>query len=97
MKHQKTLSAVLEYIAKFNPKEFSSPSDFTPSKLLTSAQRADIQELKARLKRKRLLSESLPDFLNHDLHEGSEEITFQKEVDALLEGLSGSEKKKINR
>ncbi|MBA3016002.1 MAG: hypothetical protein KKD63_12780 [Proteobacteria bacterium] len=91
MKYQKALSALHEYISNFDPEEFSSPPDFTPSQVLSVEQRAEIQKLKARLKRKRLLLESIHALHDRDVQSQTEIIITQEEVDALLEGWSDSE------
>jgi len=85
MKFQKTLSALHEYIANFDPDEFSSPPDFIPAKLPSPEQRAEIQTLKERLKRKRFLAESLQAMMQKTILDQAEEIITQEEVDALLE------------
>lgn len=90
MKYQKALAALHEYIANFDPDEFSSPSDFRPAQLLSVEQLAKIQTIKARLKKKRLLMESIHALLHPRISEETEVIISQEEVDALLEGWSGS-------
>jgi hypothetical protein len=91
MKYQKALSALHEYIANFDPDEFSSPPDFTPGKRLSPEQKAEIQTLKTRLQRKRLLTESLHALLDRTVLDQTEEIITQEEIDALLEGWRGPE------
>lgn len=93
MKYQKALSALNQYIANFDPKEFSSPPDFVPLQLLSPEKRKEIQKIKTRLKRKRFLSRSLHVLFESNIPNNTEVIITQEEVDVLLEGWSGSKKK----
>lgn len=93
MKYQKALSALHQYIANFDPEEFSSPPDFVPLQLLSSEKREEIQKIKTRLKRKRFLSRSLHVLFERNIPKNTEVIITQEEVDVLLEGWSRSEKK----
>lgn len=92
-KYQKALSALHHYIANFDPEEFSSPPDFEPTKVLSPEQKGEIQKIKARLKKKRLISDSIHALFYPELAEKDEVIITQEEVDALLEGWSGPDGK----
>lgn len=85
MKYQKELIALREYIANFNPDEFTSSADFSVSPRPTPEQLADLHRLKAKLKRKRQLAESVSSFLDTEANY-AEVIITQDEIDALLEG-----------
>ncbi len=85
MKYQKELAAIQEYIASFDPEEFTSSVDYDHILAPTPKQLADVQKLKAKLKRNRQIAESFDSLLNNDLI-GCEEIITQDEVDALLDG-----------
>lgn len=84
MKYKNELAALQVYIDNFDPEEFTTSGQFdisgpTPEKL------ADIQKLKAKLKRNRQIAESFQSlFANGKGH--PEMIITQEDVDALLEG-----------
>jgi len=85
MKYQKEFTAIQEYIANFDPEEFTSPTEYCRVLAPTPEQLADAQRLKAKLKRNRQLAESFDSLFTN---EACEEIITQDEVDALLEGWS---------
>ena len=87
MHYKKELAAIREYIANFDPGEFTSSAGGQCSSIPTPEQLAGIQKLKSRLRRKRQIAESLQCLLGKDLN-CSAEIISQEEVDALLEGWS---------
>lgn len=84
MRYRKELVAIQEYIANFDPEEFTSSADYGRSVPPTPEQLAHAQKLKAKMKRNRQIAASFDSLFNKDL--GSEEIITQDEVDALLEG-----------
>lgn len=85
MKYTKELAAIQVYIDNFDPGEFTSSTQYdvllppTPEKL------ADVQKLKAKLKRNRQLAESFQSLFANGMNR-QEMIITQEEVDALLEG-----------
>ena len=85
MHYKKELAAMREYIANFDPEEFSSTAGDQFLSIPTPEQLAGIQKFKSRLRRKRQIAESLQCLLGKDLN-CSAEIISQEEVDALLEG-----------
>lgn len=85
MKYQKELTALQEYIANFDPEEFSSSAEAVHSLVSSAEQRDNARRLKARLQRKRQLAETLTQLLDQDFQQ-SETIITQDEVDALLAG-----------
>jgi len=85
MKYQKEFTAIQEYIANFDPEEFTSPAEYGRRLAPTPEQLADVQKLKAKLKRNRQIAESFDSLFNTETYE---EIITQDEVDALLAGWS---------
>lgn len=83
MRYKKELASLQEYIANFDPQEFTSSAEFVRSWLPSSERLAEIQKLKARFKRNRQLAETFHSLLNVSRYE---EIISQDQVDALLEG-----------
>ena len=84
MKYQKELRALQEYIAKFDPAEFSSSVEMVRSFVRTQEYIENAKKLKAKLIRKRQLAATTEMLMTRELN-GTEIIITQDEVDALLE------------
>lgn len=87
-KYQKELAALQEYIAKFDPEEFTSPLEVALTLPRTPEQIAEVQRLKSRLKRRRQLADSFNLLIDNQELNGTEMIITQDEVDVLLAGWS---------
>lgn len=89
MKFQKELTALHEYIANFDPEEFTSSAEAVHSMAMTPERLENARRMKARLQRKRQLADTLTLLLDEEF-EQTETIITQDEVDALLEGWAQS-------
>ena len=85
MRYQKELAALQEYIAQFDPEEFTSSPEGLHTLVRTHEQMDKVSKLKARLHRKRQLADSFHLLLDEEF-KGTDTIITQDEVDALLEG-----------
>ncbi len=89
MKYQKELSALQEYIANFDPAEFTSAEDAVQLLTRTPEQTEHVRRLQARMQRKRQCADTLHLLVEQEIS-AAETIISQAEVDALLEGWSPS-------
>lgn len=84
MKFHKELIALQEYIANFDPEEFTTSAEVVTLEP-TPEQMDNARRLKTRLQRKRQLAETLHLLIDQEFKQ-VETIITQEEVDALLEG-----------
>jgi hypothetical protein len=87
MKYQKELDALQEYIAHFDPQEFTSSAEAVPLLVRTPEQMDHVRKLKARMQRKRQCADTFHLLVEKEVC-NSQVIISQEEVDALLEGWS---------
>ena len=85
MKYKKELAAIHIYIDNFDPDEFTSSANYDVSLPPTPEKFAEVQKLKAKLKRNRQIAESFHSLFTSGTN-CQEMIITQNEVDALLEG-----------
>ena len=85
MKYTKERAALLAYVETFDPREFTTSRRLDLFLPPSAEKLADIQKLKAKLKRNRQIAESFQS-LFADGKGHPEMIITQEQVDALLEG-----------